>query len=95
MRKTPIDAAGVTRRALYGMDDGWYDTYWCGEHPPAKPNRLIIVTRRLGIAIGTAVTRHFRWPARRHAADLLALVKVDRSRSSDNATRHLLTDRCR
>jgi hypothetical protein len=69
MRKTPTDAAGVTRRALYGMDDGWYDTYWCSEHPLAKPNRLIGVTRRLGIAIGATVARHFRWPARRHAGD--------------------------
>ena len=69
MRKTPIDAAGVTRRALYGMDDGWYDAYWCSEHPPAKPNLLMRVIRRLGIAIGAAVARHFRWPARRHAAD--------------------------
>jgi hypothetical protein len=66
MTKTLIDAADVTRRALYGMDDGWYDAYWCRERPPAKPHLLIRVTRCLAIARGAAVARHLRWPARRH-----------------------------
>ena len=67
MRKTPIDATSVTRRALYA--DGWYDAYWYSERPTAKPPTLSRVVRRLGIAIGATVARHFRWPARRHAAN--------------------------
>ena len=63
MSKTPNDATSVTRRALYA--DGWYDAYWYSERSTAKPRTLSRVVRRLGIAIGATVARHFR----RHAAD--------------------------
>jgi hypothetical protein len=54
MRKIPIDAASVTRRALYGMDEGWYDAYWCKDRPAAKPRLLSRVVRQLVNATAAA-----------------------------------------
>ena len=73
MKKVRIDTADVTRTALLGFDDTWYDAYWCSERPPARPHLLIRITRRLGIATVTTRARHFGSPARRRLApDLLA-----------------------
>jgi len=48
MRETLADSANLTRKALYGIDDGWYDTHWYGERRhalPRLPSRMVNLLR--------------------------------------------------
>lgn len=62
MSKTPIDSTDVARKALTGIDGGWYDTYWYG--PPADTGRLRLrrVIRQLTSTMTAALARPRGWP---------------------------------
>lgn len=64
MSKTPIDAASLTRKALYGMDNGWYEAFWYSERPAAKPSLLSRVIRQMGNAIAAVGVLALKRPAR-------------------------------
>lgn len=68
MSKTLTDAADVMRKAVFRVDDGWYDAYWYSECPTAKPRLLSLsrVIRQLGDAIDAVHVRALGWPARRN-----------------------------
>jgi hypothetical protein len=59
MKETSIDAADVTRKAMLGVDAGWYDACWNSDRPARKPRVLIRVFRLIA-----ARARHITWPAR-------------------------------
>ena len=70
------------RKAVFRIDDGWYDAYWFSERPDRKPHILSRVIRQLGNAIAAALIRSFGLFARRNTAavtcpreDLLAAGK--------------------
>jgi hypothetical protein len=68
MSMTLLDAADVMRKAVFRIDDRWYDTYWFGERSAAKPRLLSRVIRQLGNATAAARVRLPGWPARRTTA---------------------------
>jgi hypothetical protein len=63
---TLIDAADVMRKAVFRIDDGWYDAYWYSERPAAKPRLLSRVIRQLGNAIAAIRVGPLGRPARRN-----------------------------
>jgi hypothetical protein len=83
MSKTLIDASDVMRKAVFRIDDGWYDAYWFSERPDRKPHILsTVVVRQLVNAIAAVRICPLGWPARRNTAavtrtreDLLAAGK--------------------
>jgi len=82
MSKTLIDASDVMRKAVFRIDDGWYDVYWLSERPDRKPHILGRVIRQLGIAMAAVRVRPLRWHAQANASavthpreDLLAAGK--------------------
>lgn len=61
MRKTPLESTDVARKALTGIDCGWYDAYWyC---PPADTGQpqLHRVICQLTSAMTTLLARRRGW----------------------------------
>ena len=54
MAERSSEASDVTQKALFGIDGGWYQDYWYGEHRDAKPRMLTRWVGSIGevIAIG-------------------------------------------
>ena len=82
MSKPLIDPTDVMRKAVYRIDDGWYDAYWFSERPNRKPHILSRVIHQLGIAMAAVRVHPLGWSARRNMAavarpreDLLAAGK--------------------
>ena len=71
MSKTLIDAADVMRKAVFRIDDGWYDAYWYSERPAAKPRLLTRVIRQLGNALGAVRVRPLGWLALRDSSAVI------------------------
>ena len=67
MSKTLIDADDVMRKAVFRIDEGWYDAYWFSERPDRKPHILSRVIRQLGIAMAAVRVRRLRWHAQTNA----------------------------
>jgi len=57
MKKTLPDAADLTRKALFGVDDNWYQTYWCREQTVATSRLPARLVRSAGKWIVTTVWR--------------------------------------
>jgi hypothetical protein len=65
-------AASITRRALFGVDDGWFDAYWYGDRPEPGLSRLAEVASRLRHKLAALRPRHSAWRAQPSDAALLA-----------------------
>jgi hypothetical protein len=66
MKKTPVDATDVARKALLGIEDGWYEAYW---YTGSAEARLRLPARLAGqVAIASRAIRRpgGRSPVRGH-----------------------------
>jgi hypothetical protein len=66
MKKTLTDAADVTPKTLFGIDSGWYETYWYGSRPDPNPHLLGRVAHQLANVIGATRARRFGWAVRQN-----------------------------
>ena len=57
MSKTPIDSTDVARKALTGIDGGWYDTRWYSPSAETTLPRLRRVIRQLTSTMTAAFAR--------------------------------------
>jgi hypothetical protein len=74
MKKTLTDAADVTRKALFGIDSGWYETYWYSGRPDPNPRLLGRVVSQLANAIDAARVPRFGWTLRQNGPARSAIV---------------------
>lgn len=71
MKNTPFDTESVTRSALFGGVDSWYDTYWLGQRSAKGRRHINKVTRCLQ---GAIVAIRAGYPALcAHMRELLAI----------------------
>jgi hypothetical protein len=59
--KSMLDAEGVTRAALLGGAENWFDVRWCREVPEARQGRLCEAARLLWDRIAETRLRRMAW----------------------------------
>ncbi|HSU05501.1 MAG TPA: hypothetical protein VLI93_08005 [Acetobacteraceae bacterium] len=52
-----VDSDTILRTALFGVNDGWFNTYWCDRQADSKARLVGRVVRRLGSAIRVSARR--------------------------------------
>jgi len=60
MKSKMIDASDVTQKALLGIDDGWYETFWYSGGAQPELRLLAGLATPLKIA-GRAIRAGFAW----------------------------------